>query len=211
LFTSSAVIYGNQADTRRTLKEGDEGYVNQLSNRACFDEGKRFAEACVATYNQVHGLDAKIARVFTTYGPHMRLFEQQLIPDFILSALEGKDLVLYGDKDFSTSRCYVTDMVDALVRLMTTGPEVKVVNIGGDQVYKYTDVAEMIIKMTDSQSKLRFDKPNTFLTKKGAPDLTYAKEVLGWFPLARLEDGLRKTIDYVISHKEALQFDHTAR
>ncbi|MSU75504.1 MAG: NAD-dependent epimerase/dehydratase family protein [Candidatus Magasanikbacteria bacterium] len=208
LFTSSAVIYGNQADTTRQLAETDLGEVNQLSDRASFDEGKRFAEAAVATYSQVHGLDAKIARVFTTYGPHMRLFEQQLIPDFILSALEGRDLVLYGDKDFSTSLCYVTDMVDALVRCMSTGPEVKVVNIGGDQVHKYTDVAEKIIAMTNSASQLRFDKPITFLTKKGAPDLTFAKEALGWFPLVRLEDGLRKTIDYVISHKEELRFDH---
>lgn len=211
LFTSSAVVYGSQTDTRRSLKESELGVVDTTSARSCFDEGKRFSEAGVATYAQTYGLDAKIGRVFTTYGPHMRLFEQQLIPDFIISALEGRDLVMYGDKDFSTSLCYVSDMVDGLVRLMSAGPEIKLTNIGGDQSYKYADVAQKIIELTNSDSKLRFDKPITFLTKKGTADLTYVKEALGWFPLVRLEDGLKKTIDYVISHKEALLFDRGIR
>ncbi len=211
LFTSSAVIYGDQADTTKYLKENDPGYVNQLSPRACFDEGKRFAETCVATYGQVYGIDTKIARVFTTYGPHMRLFEQQLIPDFIINALEGKDLVLYGDENFSTSLCYVTDMVDGLVRVMGSNPEVKVVNIGGDRAIKYREVAQMILNITGSSSKIRFEPPLLFLSKKGAPDLSFIKESLGWLPLVRLEDGLRKTVDYVISHKEVLVFDDMGR
>ncbi len=211
LLSSSSVVYGDNLDSRMALKETDQGTVNQLSQRACYDEGKRFAEAAVATYAQVHGLETKIARMFTTYGPHTRLFESQLIPDFIINALEGKDLVIYGDENFSTSLCYVTDMVDGLIRFMSTGPETSVVNLGGDRIIKYTDVAKMIIEMTESSSTLKFDKPLVFLSKKGAPDLTYAKEALGWFPLVRLEDGLRKTIDYVISHKEELVFDHKGR
>ncbi len=206
VFSSSAVVYGRDIETKETLKETDQGVNDHLSARACYDEGKRFAETCVATYKQAHGIDAKIARVFTTYGPHMRLFEQQLIPDFIINALEGKDLVIYGDESFSTSLCYVTDMVDGLVRLMATDPNVAVVNIGGDTPVKYADVAQMILTMTNSSSRLVFNDPLLFLTRKTAPDLTYAKEALGWLPLVRLEDGLRKTIDYVISHKESLLF-----
>ena len=136
----------------------------------------------------------------------MRLFEGQLIPDFIINALEGKDLVIHGDESFATTLCFVTDMVDGLVRLMASGPEVTAVNIGGDHIIKYTDVAQTIITLTQSNSHLAFDAPLAFLTKKGAPDLTYVKEALGWFPLVRLEDGLRKTIDYVIANKEALLF-----
>src|SRR3989338_9217001 len=207
LFPSSAVIYG-EAQSDRVFKETDLGAVDHLSLRACYDEGKRFAETCAATYQQVHGLDVKIARVFTTYGPHMRLFEGQLIPDFIVNALEGKNLVLYGDEDFSTSLCYVTDMVDGLARLMAADPEVRVANVGGDATVKYKDVAEQIIAMTNSVSQLVMEKPLLFLSKKGTPDISYAKEKLGWLPLVRLEDGLRKTIDYVIAHKEALSFNH---
>ena len=204
VFTSSSVVYGDATDTRMVFKEEDQGIVNHLSPRACYDEGKRFAETCVATYAQVHGIDAKIARVFTTYGPHMKLFEGQPIVDFIISALEGKDLVLYGDETLSTSLCYVTDTVDGLVRLMAAEPKVKVANLGGDQIYKYIDIANMIIQMTDSKTKVVFDKPLAFLTKKGMPDLHYTKDMLGWFPLVRLEDGLRKTVDYAIAHRESL-------
>ena len=204
VFTSSSVVYGDDTDTRMVFKEEDQGIVNHLSPRACYDEGKRFAETCVATYAQVHGIDAKIARVFTTYGPHMKLFEGQPIVDFIISALEGKDLVLYGDETLSTSLCYVTDTVDGLVRLMAAEPKVKVANLGGDQIYKYIDIANMIIQMTDSKTKVVFDKPLAFLTKKGMPDLHYTKDMLGWFPLVRLEDGLRKTVDYAIAHRESL-------
>ena len=112
--------------------------------------------------------------------------------------------MLYGDETLSTSLCYVTDTVDGLVRLMAAEPKVKVANLGGDQIYKYIDIANMIIQMTDSKTKVVFDKPLAFLTKKGMPDLHYTKDMLGWFPLVRLEDGLRKTVDYAIAHRESL-------
>ncbi len=206
VFSSSAVVYGE--DSKESgFTEKDLGAVDQLSPRACYDEGKRFAEACVATYAEVYGVDAKIARIFATYGPHMRLFEQQLIPDFIINALEGRDLVIYGDEQFSTSLCYISDMVDGLVRLMSMGPEVKVVNLGGDEPVLYATVAKKILEMTNSRSRLIYEKPLLFLTRKGTPNIGYARNVLGWFPLVRLDDGLRKTIDYVIANKESLLFN----
>ncbi|MFH1789714.1 MAG: NAD-dependent epimerase/dehydratase family protein [bacterium] len=208
LFTSSSVVYGNATDEKNVFKESHEGVVNHLSPRGCYDEGKRFAETCVETYRQVYGLDGKIARVFTTYGPRMRLFSGFLIPDFILSAIEGKDLVIYGDESLTASLCYVNDMVDGLVRLMAAPPDIRLVNLGVDRVVKMVEVAEMIIKMTGSPSKIVFAKPLVFLTKKGAPDLSYVKEALGWMPLVRLQDGLAKTIDFTIANKEALLFNN---
>ncbi len=207
IFTSSSVVYGNATEEKSVFKEDDQGVVNHLSPRACYDEGKRFAETCVATYRQVYGIDAKIARVFTTYGPHMKLFEGQMIPDFIINALEGKNLVINGDESFSTALCYVTDLIDGLVRLMASAPEVQIVNLGDDQIVKMADVAKMIINITNSSSAVVFDKPLLFLTRKGAPDLAYAKDVLGWMPLVRLQDGLEKTVDYTIANKEALMFN----
>lgn len=207
VFTSSAVVYGPSTPVKKFFSENDLGTFNHLSERACFDEGKRFAETCVETYRQVNGLDAKIARVFSTYGPKMRLFEKQLIADFIIDALEGRDLVIYGDKSFATSLCYISDMIDGLVRLMAAGPEVKLVNLGGDHSVPYADAAAMIIKLTGSKSKIRFEPPMLFLTPKGLPKLDYAKSVLSWMPLVRLEDGLQKAIDFVMANKEALLFD----
>ena len=208
VFTSSSVVYGNATAEKNVFKESDQGVLDHLSPRACYDEGKRFAETCVATYHQVYGIDAKIARVFTTYGPHMKLFEGQMIPDFIINALDGKDLTINGDESFSTSLCYITDLVDGLVRLMASTPEVKIVNLGDDKIVKMVDVTETIIKLTNSSSKVVFKEPLLFLTRKGAPDLAYVKDVLGWMPLVRLQDGLEKTIDYTIANKESLMFDH---
>ena len=161
----------------------------------------------MATYAQVHGVDGKIARVFTTYGPHMKIFDNQLIPDFIINAIAGQDLVIYGDENFSTSLCYVSDVVDGLARLMGSDPGVKVVNLGGDEIVKMVDVANMIIKMTGSNSKVVFQPPLLFLTKKGAPDLTYVRDVLDWMPLMSLEDGLDRTVDYVQANKDILKLN----
>lgn len=205
VFASSSVVYGNPTPERKFFSEQDEGMVEHLSPRACYDEGKRFAETCVATYRQVYGIDAKIARVFTTYGPRMKLREGLLIPDFILDALDGRELVIYGDGDLDQTLCYVTDMVDGLKRLMDAEPEVWLVNLGSDEILKMEDIARRIIAMTGSSSAVRFEDPLLFLTKKGTPDLRRAKELLGWMPLIRLEDGLKKAIDFTSAHKEMMR------
>ena len=203
VFTSSSVVYGAATDERDIFEESDEGIVQHLSPRACYDEGKRFAETCIDTYKQVYGVDAKIARVFTTYGPRMKLRDGLLIPDFILDALDGKDLQIYGDETLKQSLCYITDLIDGLVRLMHAGPDISIVNIGHDTPVRMVDVATKIIEMTRSTSQV-FQEPLEFLTKKGTPNLTRAKEELGWLPLIGLEEGLQKTIDYTIANKEML-------
>lgn len=208
VFASSSVVYGDPTENNDTFSEDFKGIVDHLTPRSCYDEGKRFAETCVETYRQFYGLDAKIIRIFTTYGPRMMLREGLLIPDFTLDALSGKDLVIYGDESYSTSLCYISDVISGMVRLMSTDPDVKLVNIGGDQIYRLVDVANMIIKLTNSSSRVIFEPALLFATKKGKPDLTYVKEKLGWMPLVRLEDGLQKTIDYTIANKEALLYNH---
>ncbi|MDP2692389.1 MAG: NAD-dependent epimerase/dehydratase family protein [bacterium] len=207
LFASSSVVYGIPTPERNVFKEEDEGIVNHLSPRGCYDEGKRFAETCVETYRQVYGIDVKIARVFTTYGPRMKLRDGLLIPDFILNAIEGKDLVIFGDGDATMSFCYITDMTDGLIKLMQTGPEMSIVNLGSDEIKKISDIADMIIKMTNSTSRVVYEEPLIFLTKKGAPDLRRAKEMLGWIPLVRLVDGFGNTINYTMANKEMVSLN----
>lgn len=208
LFASSSVVYGGATPEHNFFSESDEGIVNHLSPRACYDEGKRFAETCVETYRQVHGIDGKIARIFTTYGPKMRLFDGLLIPDFILSAIEGKNLVIYGNETLTQSLCFVSDMVDGLVRLMHAEPTVSLVNLGHDKVVPMVDVANMIIEMTNSTSNVVFEQPLEFLTTKGTPDLRRAKEALAWIPLVDLTQGLQQTIDFTIANKEALTMNN---
>lgn len=207
LFSSSSVIYGEPTADHNLFSEEDEGFVHHLSTRGCYDEGKRFAETCVETYRQVYGIDVKIARIFTTYGPRMKLRDGLLIPDFILNAIEGQDLVIYGDANMALSFCYITDMIDGLVKLMQTGPEASIVNLGYDQGYKLADVANLIIKMTNSTSKVVYEAPLVGLSRKGMPNIHRAKEILGWIPLMRLEDGLKNTINYTIANKEMVNFN----
>lgn len=207
VFASSSVVYGPVREGRSVFKETDEGILDHLSPHACYDEGKRFAETCVETYRQVHGISTKIARIFTTYGSRMKLYQGNVIMDWITNALDGKDVVVHQDDGFAGSLCYVSDVVDALSRLMISADDVRVVNIGNDQMADMMDVAKRIVSMTESSSKVVLGPPITYSAiRKGAPDLSYAKEKLGWFPLVPLRDGLRKTVDYVIANKEAMPF-----
>lgn len=200
LLSSSSVIYGPRSEQRRVFHEDDLGCVAHLTPRGCYDEGRRFSETMFETYRQVHGLDTKIARVFRTYGPRMPLFDGQLIPDFVLNALDGKDLVIYGDESFTTPLCHVEDIVDGLIRVMNAPEGFGPVNLGSDVDIKMVEVAKMIIQMTNSTSEIKFEGQLLFLTELGLPDIVRAKE-LGWLPLIRLEDGLQKTVEYIKANK----------
>lgn len=204
LLASSSVVYGARANRTTSVSEEDEGTMDHLSPRACYDEGKRFSETMFETYRQVHGLDIRIARIFRTYGPRMPLFDGHLIPDFILSALENKDLVLNGGLDFRSALCYVTDVVDGMMRMMKAAEYPGPVNLGSDVDLKLSDVAQKVIEMTDSTSKIVAGENFAFLSELALPNINRAKE-LGWFPLVRLEDGLRRTIEYLKANKILLE------
>ena len=207
LLGSSSVVYGPRTEEKKVFAETDQGIVDHLSPRACYDEGKRFAETLTDTYARVHKINAKIARIFRTYGPRMPLFDGHQIPDFVLAALEGKPIVINGGPDFATSLVYVTDVVDGIMRLMREAKVEGPVNFGSDFDTTLGDVAQKIIGMTGSQSEIKSADGFMFLSEVGIPDISKAKEVLGWLPLVRLEDGLRKTIDYVRANKMLLSAD----
>ncbi len=202
---SSSVVYGPRQEDKEFFKEDTLGCVNHLTPRGSYDEGKRFAETMVETYRQMHDLDAKIARIFRTYGPRERLFDGEMVPDFIIDALDNKDLIIYGDENFSTSLCYVDDVISGLVKLMAAPADIGPVNLGSNEDLKLVEVANKIISMTGSEAKIVFEKPLLFMTALGLPDTSRAKEMLGWVPLVRLEDGLKKTIDYTQAYKPLLR------
>lgn len=209
VFASSAVIYGPRPADAHVFVETEFGTSDLLSPRACYDEGKRFAESCCVTYKNVHGIDVRIARIFRTYGPRMPLYDGQMVSDFITDALDGKDLELYGDETFRTSFVYVSDVVDGMIKLMGAAPDVQVVNIGSDVDVPLIDVAQRIIEMTGSTSKITFKPPLLFMSQLGLPSMTKSKDMLSWIPLVTLDDGLKRTIEYTMSHKSLLSFRRT--
>lgn len=196
LFTSSSVVYGPRQKENPYFKEDFQGLVNFVSPRSCYDEGKRFAETAMVIYREMYGLDTKIARIFRTYGPRMPLFDGQMLPDFILAALNNKPLIIYGDETFSSSFCYAVDIVDGLIRMMASG-ETRPINLGHPTEIRMIDIAKRILEKTNSKSEIVFRDPLLFMTPLGLPDITLAKEKLGWLPLTSLEEGLDKTIEDV--------------
>ncbi|MDD5438209.1 MAG: GDP-mannose 4,6-dehydratase [Patescibacteria group bacterium] len=204
LFTSTSTVYGPRPEDNHPVKENEIGCVDMLSPRACYDEGKRFAETSCQTYREVHGLDVKITRIFRTYGPRERLFAGEMIPDFILNALDNKDIEIFGDETFSTSLCYVTDVVDGLIKLMATDGNLGPVNLGSEVDLPILNIVQSILEMTGSSSRVVFQPALLFMTPLGLPDLTKAKEKLGWMPLVRMDEGLKQIIDYTMAHKNLL-------
>ncbi|MFC1703079.1 NAD-dependent epimerase/dehydratase family protein, partial [Patescibacteria group bacterium] len=162
--------------------------------------GKRWSETMATSYGRVYGIDVRIARLFKVYGPRMALFDGRMIPDSIADALDGKDLVIYGDGSFRTTLTYVTDAIDGMVRMMEAKEPTGIVNIGSDYDIRILDVIEKIIELTGSSSKLVYEEAIPFLHDPVLPNLEKAK-ALGWIPLVSLEQGLAKTIEYTTAHK----------
>jgi len=206
LYASSSVLYGPRQPDKLHYAETDECRIDHLTPRGAYDEGKRFSEAIMQTYADVYGLDVKIARIFRTYGPRMKIFDGNLIPDMVLSALDHKDIVIAGDEETRTSLAYVTDIVDGLVRLMTTPIDITLLNLGSDQDVRLVAIAQKILQLTGSASRIRFEPPYSHYLEAGLPDTTRAREILGWIPLVRLDDGLQKMIDFAKSHRNLISF-----
>ncbi len=192
---SSAVVYGPRNITNAELKfkESDLGFVDQLSSRSAYDEGKRFAETMVANYRLIYNIDARIIRLFRIYGPRMATNEHQIMPDYINSALENKDIIIHGDANFSSSFCYIDDLIDAVSKLMLSdlaGP----LNIGSDVDTNLTDLVNLVIQETKSKSKIVYTSSKLFVSELVLPDIHLAKDSLAWMPVVTLQNGLKKTI-----------------
>ena len=204
---SSSVVYGPRQSENpiHKLREDELGTFDHLSERGSYDEGKRFAETIVANYREIYKIDAKIVRLFRVYGPRMELGDDQMIPDFINDALDGKDLTIFGDDRFSSSFCYIEDAVDGIMKFMNSkqaGP----INIGSDVDVNLTDLAMMIIREIGSESKIVYGDSRIFITELTLPDIKKAKEELSWMPVVTLENGLKKTIFSLQAQKRLRAF-----
>ena len=192
---STSEIYGDPEV--HPQQEDYWGNVNPIGYRSCYDEGKRCAETLFFDYHRQHNLRIKVARIFNTYGPRMHPNDGRVVSNFIIQALQGKDITIYGDGSQTRSFCYVDELIDGIIRLMNspddfTGP----VNLGNQGEFTIKELAEKILEMTGSESKLDYKPlPNDDPTHR-QPNITYAKQNLDWEPKIKLEDGLVKTIDY---------------
>jgi dTDP-glucose 4,6-dehydratase len=193
VIASTSEVYGDPLE--HPQKETYWGNVNPVGPRGVYDEAKRFAEAMTMAYHRYHGLDAKIVRIFNTYGPRMRLRDGRAVPAFMSQALTGEDVTIFGNGQQTRSFCYVTDLVDGIIRLMES-KENDPVNIGNPQEMTIEDIARMIIKLTGSKSQLVYRPLPEDDPKVRQPDITRARTLLGWEPKVGLEEGLTRTLEY---------------
>ena len=195
LQASTSEVYGDPEVHPQT--EDYLGRVNPIGPRACYDEGKRCAETLFFDYHRQQGLEVKVGRIFNTYGPRMHPNDGRVVSNFIVQALRGEDITVYGQGEQTRSFCYVDDMVDALMRLMNSPAEfIGPVNLGNPDELSIVDLARRIIAMTGSTSALRFKPLPENDPRRRRPDISLAKKRLGWEPSTDLESGLSRTIDY---------------
>ena len=195
LQASTSEVYGDPEIHPQT--EDYWGRVNPVGLRACYDEGKRCAETLFFDYHRQHQLDIKVMRIFNTYGPNMHPGDGRVVSNFIVQALKGDDITIYGDGQQTRSFCYVDDLIDGMVRLMNsrdgfTGP----VNIGNPNEFTMLELAEAVLKQVGGASKLRFEPLPSDDPRQRQPDISLAKSELDWTPKVELEDGLKETIAY---------------
>jgi len=193
LLASTSEVYGDPKISPQS--EDYLGNVNPIGPRSVYDEAKRFAEAITTAYQREKLVDVRIARIFNTYGPRMQLDDGRVVPNFIKQALTGQSITVYGDGRQTRSFCYVADLVEGIYKLMYTkvsGP----VNLGNPKELKISDFASLIIKLTNSRSKIVHKPLPQDDPKQRCPDITKAKKELGWEPKVGLEEGLKKTIEW---------------
>ncbi len=192
---STSEVYGDPEVHPQT--EDYRGNVNVLGPRACYDEGKRCAETLFFDYHRQHGLRIKVARIFNTYGPRMHPNDGRVVSNFILQALRGEPVTVYGDGSQTRAFCYVDDMVDGCLKLMATSDEVTgPVNLGNPDEVSVGELAEKVIALTGSKSKITYQPLPTDDPTQRCPDISLAHRLLGWKPKVSLAEGLKKTIDY---------------
>lgn len=194
LLASSSEIYGNaQIHPQR---ESYWGNVNPIGLRSCYDEGKRVAETLMMDYHRQNKVDVKIVRIFNTYGPRMAIDDGRVVSNFIVQALKKKPLTVYGDGSQTRSFCYVSDLVDGLVKMMKAEDFNGPVNLGNPQEFTIIELAKKILELTGSSSKIVHKPLPSDDPERRCPDISLAEEKLAWQPRVDLEKGLEKTIDY---------------
>ena len=212
LQASTSEVYGDP--DVHPQHEDYRGSVNPIGLRACYDEGKRCAETLFFDYHRQHGLDIKVARIFNTYGPRMHPNDGRVVSNFIVQALKGEDITLYGDGQQTRSFCYVDDLIDAFLAFMDapkelTGP----INLGNPVEFTIRELAENVIDLTGSKSKLVFRPLPSDDPKQRQPNIAKAREHLGWEPHVQLRDGLMRTIAYfetLVRERDPLIFGRAA-
>ena len=193
LLTSTSECYGDPLEHPQV--ETYWGNVNPVGMRSCYDESKRFAEAMTMAYHRTYGLPTSIARIFNTYGPRMALKDGRVVPAFIEQAMSGEPLTIFGDGSQTRSFCYVADLVDGLVRL-SRSEERYPVNLGNPAELTILEFAERIKRLMGVNGEIVFEPLPEDDPKKRRPDISKARQVLGWEPKVGLEDGLRETVVY---------------
>lgn len=195
LQASTSEVYGDPEC--HPQPESYWGRVNPIGIRSCYDEGKRCAETLFFDYYRQHALDIKVVRIFNTYGPGMQLYDGRVISNFVVQALQGENITLYGDGSQTRSFCFVSDLVEGVVAMMDSPADlVGPVNLGNPAEYSIAEIAEIILRLCGSRSKLVFRPLPEDDPRQRQPDIALARERLGWQPRVELEQGLGETIDY---------------
>ncbi|MDQ0394778.1 UDP-glucuronic acid decarboxylase family protein [Labrys monachus] len=195
LQASTSEVYGDP--TIHPQPESYWGNVNPIGFRSCYDEGKRCAETLFFDYRRQHNLPIKVVRIFNTYGPRMHPHDGRVVSNFIVQALKGEDITVYGDGSQTRSFCYADDLVEAILRMMDTPHEVTgPINIGNPNEFTIRELAELVIELTGSTSRIISERLPSDDPKQRKPDIGQARSVLGWEPLTQLREGLGKTIAY---------------
>lgn len=192
---STSEVYGDPAIHPQV--ESYWGNVNPIGPRSCYDEGKRCAETLFFDYHRQHGVQIKVLRIFNTYGPRMHPADGRVVSNFIVQALRGEDITIYGDGSQTRSFCFVDDLVEGIIRMMATGPDVTgPINLGNPGEFTMLELAEHVIRLTGSASKIVHRPLPQDDPRQRQPDISVAKKLLDWEPTVNLEAGLKKTIGY---------------
>jgi len=192
---STSEVYGDPSVHPQT--EEYWGNVNPIGTRSCYDEGKRCAETLFFDYNRQLGVEIKVVRIFNTYGPRMQANDGRVVSNFIVQALNGEDITIYGDGSQTRSFCYVDDLIEGFVRMMNSGKDVTgPINLGNPGEFTIKELAEKIIEMTGTSSKIIYKELPSDDPTRRRPDITKAKKILDWEPNIPLEEGLKNTIEY---------------
>ncbi len=194
LLASTSEVYGDPE--QHPQREDYWGHVDPIGPRSMYDEAKRFAEAITMAYHRYHEMDTRIVRIFNTYGPRMRLDDGRVVPNFLRQAIEGEPLTIYGDGQQTRSFCYIDDLIDGLLRLMETKVH-EPINLGNPVEMTIEELANLVLKLTGSEAELEYlaDRRDRTDPQQRRPDISRAKEILGWEPSISLEEGLRRTME----------------